>query len=56
MPLLDSLQQKFPRQYDDLVGEFYEKLSNGEPEAETAAAMQGKAIGVIKGALAAGRR
>ena len=51
MPLLDSLQQRFPQQYDDLVGEFYEKVSNGEPEAETAAAMQGKAIGVIKGLL-----
>jgi hypothetical protein len=49
MPLLDSLQQRFPRQYDDLVGEFYEKLSNGEPEAETAAALRRKAIGVIKG-------
>ena len=51
MPLLDSLQQRFPRPYDDLVGEFYEKLSNGEPEAETAAAMRRKAIGVIKGLL-----
>ena len=51
MPLLDSLQQRFPQQYDDLVGEFYEKLSNGEPEAATAAAMQGKAISVIKGLL-----
>jgi hypothetical protein len=49
MPLLDSLQQRFPRQYDDLVGEFYEKLSNGEPEAATAAALRRKAIGVIKG-------
>lgn len=49
MPLLDSLQQRFPNQYDDLVGEFYEKLSNGEPEAETAAALRRKAIGVIKG-------
>jgi hypothetical protein len=51
MPLLDSLQQRFPRPYDDLVGEFYEKLLNGEPEAETAAAMRRKAIGVIKGLL-----
>jgi hypothetical protein len=51
MSLLDSLQQRFPKQYDELVGEFYEKISNGEPEAETAAAMRRKAFSMIKALL-----
>jgi hypothetical protein len=51
MPLLDSLQQRFPTQYDDLVSEFHAKLSEGHPEAETAIAMRRKAFGVIKGLL-----
>ncbi len=51
MSLLDSLQRKFPRQYEELVGEFYEKITNGYPEAETAIAMRRKAFGVIKGLL-----
>ena len=51
MPLLDSLQQRFPRQYDDLVSEFYGKLSEGYPEAETAIALRRKAFGIIKGLL-----
>lgn len=51
MSLLDNLQQRFPNQYDDLVGEFYAKLSEGYPEAETAIAMRRKAFGIIKGLL-----
>jgi hypothetical protein len=51
MPLLDSLQQRFSTQYDDLVSEFYAKLAEGYPEAETAIAMRRKAFGIIKGLL-----
>lgn len=51
MSLLDSLSLKFPKQYDDLVSEFYEKLSNGHPEAETAIAMRRKAFVTIKALL-----
>ncbi len=51
MSLLDSLSRRFPKQYDDLVSEFYEKLSNGYPEAETAIAMRRKAFVMIKALL-----
>ena len=51
MSLLDSLSRKFPKQYDDLVSESYEKLSNGYPEAETAIAMRRKAFVMIKALL-----
>ncbi len=51
MSLLDSLQQKFPKQYDELVSEFYEKISSGYPEAETAIAMRRKTFGMIKALL-----
>ena len=51
MSLLDSLSRKFPKQYEDLVSESYEKLSNGYPEAETAIAMRRKAFTMIKALL-----
>jgi hypothetical protein len=51
MSLLDSLQRKFPKQYDELVSEFHEKISSGYPEAETAIAMQRKTFGMIKALL-----
>jgi hypothetical protein len=51
MSLLDSLSRRFPKQYDDLISESYEKLSNGYPEAETAIAMRRKAFVMIKALL-----
>jgi hypothetical protein len=51
MSLLDSMSRKFPKQYDDLVSESYEKLSHGYPEAETAIAMRRKAFVMIKALL-----
>ena len=51
MSLLDSLARRFPKQYDDLVSESYEKLANGYPEAETAIAMRRKAFVMIKALL-----
>lgn len=51
MSLLDSLNRRFPKQYDDLAGEFYDKLASGYPEAETAIAMRRKGFDIIKALL-----
>jgi hypothetical protein len=51
MALLDALQKRFPSLFDELISEFYDKLSNGYPEAETAIAMRRKAFTMIKALL-----
>ena len=55
-PLLDRLQQHFPKQYDDLVGEFYERLSNGYPGGGNGDRHAPQSVRDDQGAVAAGGR
>jgi hypothetical protein len=47
MPLLQSLRDRFPKDYDEIVSTYYNGYVNGTPEAETTALTKIKILSII---------